>query len=435
MTKDLPTMVRGHIQQCEQAFTQTHRDFSVIMRCHLLLNSLLNLKYWKSIRDKNVALIMGGKTYSIPKEIFALIEIAQQPAHQNWAADPDAANRLLADIQFVASERRSNSAQVRVFLAAASQADNAPMIFDGNNTVARKMFLNPLRLVDPQEICAIQKKPTWGEKHPIAKKVLIGLFAGFITLCVIALGVGIAMAFPPAAAVLTGLAITISSAVGGTAVFGTLCGIAGAAILGIGAGFGYLAGKISYARQQRQNKASNNPFNDAPAPRNAVHPAAILPPSKRPQMPSHPPRDLPQTARARQPAASVSSSPFALHRPADNVGPTIVDKNYFEFEIVKEIINKYSGNIGAVDESPAMRAQFSKLWDTSRHNIETFLYEVEKTHQMTAKSIITTVVNNLNKKYPGLIETYPPNSLLRRRLITPEPAAQPQAKSAAMRRH
>lgn len=438
ITKDLPLTVRGHIMQREQAFTQTHKDFSVIMRCHLLMNSLLNLKYWKSIKDKNVALIAGGKTYSIPKDIFALIEIAQQPAHQNWATDPDAANRLLTDIQFVAGDRHSNSAQVRAFLAAASQADNSPIIFDGNNTVARKMFLNPLRLVDPQEMRAIQKKPTWGEKHPIAKKVLIGLLAGFITLCVIALGIGIAMAFPPAAAFLTGLAITISSAVGGTAVFGTLCGIAGAAILGIGAGFGYLAGKISYARQQRNIKASNNPFMDA-APRNAVLPAAMLPPSKRPPMPSRSPRDLLQTdmkaARTRQPAASVSSSQFALHPPADNAGPAIVDKNYFEFQIVKEITDKYSGNIGAHDESKAMRAQFSKLWETSRHNIETFLYEVEKTHQMTAKSVITSVVNNLNKKYPGLIETYPPNSLLRRRLTTPEAAAQPLAKSAVMRRH
>lgn len=434
MTKELPPLIRSHIQQRERAFVQTRKNFSAILRCHLLMNSMMNLKYWKSIKDKNIALVASGKTYSIPQHIFSLIEIAQQPAHQNWATDPEVANRLLADIQFVASELQSTSAPVRAFLAAAAQADNTPIVFGGVNTVTRKMFLTPLRMIAPEEIHTIQKKPTWGEKHPIAKKVLIGLLSGFIALAVIALGIGIAMAFPPAAAALTGLAITISSAVGGTTIFGTLCGLAGAAIIGIGAGIGYIAGKISYARKQRQHQpVSSNPFVEAPA---------VIPRSKRPPPPSHPPR-MPTQAekntatRERQPAASVSSSRFALHPTAASasVSPAIIDKPYFEMEIVREIINKYCGKPNEHDASPEMRATLIKLWETSRNNIETFLFELEQSRTITAKGVISEVVRNLNKKYPGLVETYPPNSLIRRRLAASDDTSQPAAKSVVMRRH
>lgn len=432
MVKDLPHDVRTHLLQRERSFAQIRMNFSAVIRCHLLLNSLLNLKYWKSVSDDNVPVIAGGKTYHIPKSIFALIEITQQPGHQNWATDAEEANRLLADIQFVAKAEQGKSVLVRSFLAAASQADNTPLVFDGANTVTRKMFFNPLRMIDPQEIHTIQKKPTWSEKHPIAKKVLQGLLGGFIALCVIGLGIAIAMAIPPAAGFLIGLATTISHAVGGTAVFGTLCGIAGAAVLGIGTGIGYIAGKIAYARQQRQKKSSPNPFVDAPAP------VAFVPPAQRPKAPSHPPRQLTQAeikaARSRQSAATVSSSQFAMHQPAASIKPAIVDKQYFELEIVREIIDKYSGKPGIHDESPTMRAQFIKLWEKSKNNIETFLFEIEATHKMTAKNIISEVVTSMNKKYPGLVETYPPNSLIRRRLIAPEPAVQPAAANTGSRR-
>ena len=164
--------------------------------------------------------------------------------------------------------------------------------------------------------------------------------------------------------------------------------------------------------------------------------------SERPQPPSPPPRKLTQAemksaARQRQSAASVSSSQFALHQSAASVSisPAIVDKPYFELEIVREIINRYGGKTGEHDVSPELRARFIKLWETSRNNIETFLFEVEKSYAMTAKSVISDVVRILNKKYPGLVESYPPNSLIRRRLPPPEAAAQPAAKSVAMRRH
>jgi hypothetical protein len=416
----LPDDVKQYIDKKKANLIRIQLDSEAILRCHLLLNSLLNFNYWRYCFDKRIQIIADNKTYSIPQTIYDMIDLARQPNTLNWAINSDHARNLLIAFQQHAANTSTKNGKMRSFLAEAAKGLNAPVNIGGRNGAPAKMFFQPQRLINPQEIQFIRKGPTFRERHPVAIPVLKGLAIGFmVAVGIIAvttiIGGAIILSGGTAAFAIAGAIATASAYVGGPAAFFTLCTLGVTAICtGIGALAGRIKGKrhesqlnqqAADQRQIAENNASKVGFRK-PMPTFKPQPVndkeAGLSVTSKPQQ---------RQSRDSQPSTSCFTQ-FTLAQLAKE--PVELNKAQFEEALVNEIINTYSASAGSSKPNPAVREKLVQEWRSAR-SLDAYLTKVETDRTATGASVIQAAIDKLSNTYAAILNSYPEDSVLKQK--------------------
>lgn len=370
----LPDELKKYFDESAALLTQTQKDLTAILRCHLLFNHILDFNFWRLKIDRNITIQANHQRYRLPRAIFSLIELAKHPAYQHWTNDPEAARDLLEAMRNLAAKTQCKSPAINQLMAMIAQQDGA-LIPPANKR-------HPLRLIQQDEILNVQKKPPFWKRHPILKKILIGTAIGLLAFAAVAVITGL---------ILSGLGILagLVALVGGASAAWGIAGGSFAAAGGIGAGIGAMTSKVQQHREQHQPRQ---------------HPIARMEPP--------PPAYKPEASRSVLQEVRLSSAKGAMFQQPNKL---FSQQTAFDELVADHIIEAYSGKVDDATSSPKLRVSLNKLWDDSHHSLDIFLPAIEHSRPVTADCIIKKAIHHAADQYPHVISTYPAASAVRNR--------------------
>ena len=239
LNQKLPACFDEELGKIRSQIADQEKDSADLLKCRLLLNSILNVEYWGHQHHglvKRIAIENNGESYSIPEPISDLIAIAKRADFANWSSNPAVARNLLAAMKGY-DKKNSRNINVRNFFEILRN-DYHTLESIQQHQIAHPDILTSQHYL--HNLASVHKKPSFMERNPVLSRSLIGagialLVAGVVIVAICLTG--------GAGGILAGFNLLTAWTGGAFAAGGALTG-AVAAVATIGAGIGAICGAI-----------------------------------------------------------------------------------------------------------------------------------------------------------------------------------------------